>query len=127
MRGGRENVRLPRHFPDAPGKRRINIKRLGGPPSRLFDPPGSQPRWPGPFPTGGFFCLQLAAVPQEFIMEKLEREIMQVSKEIAVKFIESQRLSPSNFEEIFPSIYRVVMDTALKGRERLEEEEGDEQ
>ena len=60
-------------------------------------------------------------------MEKLEREIMQVSKEIAVKFIESQRLSSSNFEEIFPSIYRVVMDTALKGRERLEEEEGDEQ
>ena len=59
-------------------------------------------------------------------MEKLEREIMQVSKEIAVKFIESQRLSPSNFEEIFTSIYRVVMDTALKGRERLEEE-GDEQ
>lgn len=43
-------------------------------------------------------------------MEKLEREIMQVSKEIAVKFIESQRLSPSNFEEIFPTIYRVVME-----------------
>lgn len=59
-------------------------------------------------------------------MEKLEREIMQVSKEIAVKFIESQRLSPSNFEEIFPSIYRVVMDTALMGRERLERE-GDEE
>lgn len=55
-------------------------------------------------------------------MEKLEREIMQVSKEIAVKFIESQRLSPSNFEEIFPSIYRVVMDTALKGRKKLEQE-----
>ena len=59
-------------------------------------------------------------------MEKLERENMQVSKEIAVKFIESQRLSPSNFEEIFPSIYRVVMDTALMGRERLERE-GDEE
>ena len=56
-------------------------------------------------------------------MEKLEREIMQVSKEIAVKFIESQRLSPSNFEEIFPSIYRVVMETALKGREKLGQEE----
>ena len=52
-------------------------------------------------------------------MEKLEREIMQVSKEIAVKFIESQRLSPSNFEEIFPSIYRVVMEAALKGLEKL--------
>ncbi len=55
-------------------------------------------------------------------MEKLEREIMQVSKEIAVKFIDSQRLSPSNFEEIFPTIYRVVMETALKGREKLEGE-----
>ena len=61
-------------------------------------------------------------------MEKLEREIMQVSKEIAVKFIESQRLSPSNFEEIFPSIYRVVMETALNGRARLggEDARGDE-
>ncbi|WP_446425665.1 hypothetical protein [Mailhella sp.] len=60
-------------------------------------------------------------------MEKLEREVMQVSKEIAVKFIESQRISPSNFEEIFPTLYRVVMETALKGRERLEqfEDEGD--
>ena len=60
-------------------------------------------------------------------MEKLEREVMQVSKEIAVKFIESQRISPSNFEEIFPTLYRVIMETALKGRERLErfEDEGD--
>jgi len=55
-------------------------------------------------------------------MEKLEREIMQVSKEIAVKFIESQRLSPNNFEEIFPALYRVVLETALKGRNRLAEE-----
>ena len=52
-------------------------------------------------------------------MEKLERELMQVSTEIAVKFIEAQRLSPSNFEEIFPAVYRVVMETALKGREKL--------
>ena len=61
-------------------------------------------------------------------MEKLEREIMQVSKEIAVKFIEAQRLSPSNFEEIFPAVYRVVMETALNGRARLggEDAQGDE-
>ena len=58
-------------------------------------------------------------------MEKLEREVMQVSKEIAVKFIETQRLSPNNCEEISPSIYRVVMETALKGRERLDEAAGD--
>ena len=58
-------------------------------------------------------------------MDKLEREVMQVSKEIAVKFIESQRISPSNFEEIFPSIYRVVLETALQGRDRIDELEGD--
>ena len=48
-------------------------------------------------------------------MEKLEKEILQVTKELAVKFIETQRLSPSNFEEIFPALYRVVMKTALEG------------
>lgn len=51
-------------------------------------------------------------------MDKLEKEALQVSKEIAVKFIETQRLSPSNFAEIFPSVYRVVMDTILDGQRR---------
>lgn len=59
-------------------------------------------------------------------MEKLEKEVMQVTKELAVKFIETQRLSPSNFEEIFPSLYRVVMKTALEGENILSREEGDE-
>lgn len=54
-------------------------------------------------------------------MEKLEKEVMQVTKELAVKFIETQRLSPSNFEEIFPALYRVVLRTALEGRQLLEE------
>ena len=53
-------------------------------------------------------------------MEKLEREVMQVTKEIAVKFIESQRLSPGNFEEIFPAVYRVVLRTALEGHTLLD-------
>jgi hypothetical protein len=52
-------------------------------------------------------------------MEKLEREVMQVSKEIAVKFIETQRLSPNNFEEIFPAVYRVILTTALEGHTRI--------
>ena len=60
-------------------------------------------------------------------MKKLEREVMQVSKEIAVKFIEAQRLSPNNFEEIFPSVYKVVLRTALEGREMLATEEGDDE
>ncbi|WP_298067803.1 hypothetical protein [uncultured Mailhella sp.] len=54
-------------------------------------------------------------------MEKLEKEVMQVTKELAVKFIETQRLSPGNFEEIFPALYRVVLRTALEGRQLLEE------
>lgn len=58
-------------------------------------------------------------------MEKLEKEIMQVTKELAVKFIETQRLSPSNFEEIFPALYRVVMKTALEGSELLSREDDD--
>ena len=56
-------------------------------------------------------------------MEKLEREVMQVTKELAVKFIETQRLSPNNFEEIFPAIYRVVLKTAVEGQRLLGEQE----
>lgn len=52
-------------------------------------------------------------------MDKLDKEALQVSKEIAVKFIETQRLSPSNFEEIFPAIHRVVLDTILEGKKRM--------
>ena len=52
-------------------------------------------------------------------MDKIDKEALQVSKEIAVKFIETQRLSPSNFGEVFPAIHRVVLNTILEGRSRL--------
>ena len=52
-------------------------------------------------------------------MEKIEKEALQVSKEITVKFIEIQRVSPSNFVEIFPNIYEIVLDTIIKGREKI--------
>ena len=48
-------------------------------------------------------------------MDKLEREVMQVAKEITVKFIEVQRVSPA--------IYKVVLATALEGREKAEKEQ----
>lgn len=54
-------------------------------------------------------------------MEKLSKEALQVSKEISIKFIETQRLSPSNFAEIFPSIYSVVLDTVLDGEKKTQE------
>jgi len=52
----------------------------------------------------------------------MEKEALQVSKEIAVKFIETQRLSPANFGEIFPALYRVVLDTMLEGGKRLQQQ-----
>lgn len=53
-------------------------------------------------------------------MEKLEKEIIQVSKEIAVKFIETQRISPTNFSEIFPNIYKVVLETVMAGQQAVQ-------
>lgn len=44
-------------------------------------------------------------------MDKVRKEALQVTKEIVVKFIETQRISPSNIGEVFPSIYRVVLET----------------
>ena len=44
-------------------------------------------------------------------MGKENKEALQVTKEIIVKFIETQRISPSNFAEYFPAIYKIVLDT----------------
>ncbi len=46
-------------------------------------------------------------------MEKTNKEALQVTKEIIVKFIESGRVSPANFEEIFPAVYQVVRATVV--------------
>lgn len=40
-----------------------------------------------------------------------QEQILRASKEIAVKFIEVGRLSPSNFAESFKTIYDAVADT----------------
>ena len=44
-------------------------------------------------------------------MGKENKEALQVTKEIIVKFIETQRISPCNFSENFPAIYKIVLDT----------------
>ncbi|MDR2604151.1 MAG: hypothetical protein LBC55_02220 [Desulfovibrio sp.] len=44
-------------------------------------------------------------------MEKDAKEALQASKEIVVKFIEAGRVSPGNFAEVFPGVYRVVLET----------------
>ena len=47
-------------------------------------------------------------------MEKDAKEALQVTKEIMVKFIETSRVSPSNFADIFPAVYQVVLETITK-------------
>ena len=40
--------------------------------------------------------------------------IFKVTKEIVVKFIETSRVSPGNFADIFPAVYQVVLETITK-------------
>jgi hypothetical protein len=48
----------------------------------------------------------------EFVSKPVTDEaIMKVAKEVVIKFIEVGRLSPSNFDEHFKSIYSSVRDT----------------
>jgi len=47
-------------------------------------------------------------------MEKNAKEALQVTKEIVVKFIETGRISPANFAEIFPGVYQVVLQTITR-------------
>lgn len=47
-------------------------------------------------------------------MEKDAKEALQVTKEIVVKFIETSRVSPGNFADIFPAVYQVVLETITK-------------
>jgi hypothetical protein len=47
-------------------------------------------------------------------MEKYTKEALQVTKEIVVKFIETSRVSPGNFADIFPAVYQVVLETITR-------------
>lgn len=44
-------------------------------------------------------------------MDKESREALQVAKELTCKFIETRTVSPGNFAEVFPVVYRVVAQT----------------
>lgn len=55
----------------------------------------------------------------EVLMDKMQKDALQATKEIVVKFIETGRISPSNFGDIFPVIYSVVLDTVMKKAEEF--------
>lgn len=44
-------------------------------------------------------------------MDKIYREALQVAKELTCKFIETRTVSPGNFGEVFPVVFKVVADT----------------
>lgn len=44
-------------------------------------------------------------------MDKDSKEALQVAKELTAKFIETRTVSPGNFAEIFPIIFKVVAST----------------
>ncbi len=48
-------------------------------------------------------------------MDQAQKQALQVTKEIVVKFIEVGRISPSNCHEFFSQIYFEVLQTIIKG------------
>ncbi len=50
-------------------------------------------------------------------MDKTDKDVLQVTKEIVIKFIETQRVSPSNIAEVFPCVYHVVQATVQRSNE----------
>ena len=54
-------------------------------------------------------------------MKSLDEQVLKVTKEIVVKFIEVGRVSPASFDENFKSVYRSVKEAILD--HAIEEEE----
>lgn len=47
-------------------------------------------------------------------MKSIDEQILKVSKEIVVKFIEVGRISPTNFSEVYKSIYKSIREAVLE-------------
>lgn len=50
-------------------------------------------------------------IPCGGTVDKDSKEALQVTKELVAKFIETRTISPGNFAELFPVIYKVVLAT----------------
>lgn len=114
--------------------RRVHGKQKGrGLRFRSFTRPGKNPLWViRPFPKGRVFispdsCAGSGAPGlsgagnSEADMDKDRKEALQVAKELTAKFIETRTVSPGNFAEIFPAVYRVVYAAI---RDNADESEG---
>ena len=50
-------------------------------------------------------------------MEKLDKQALQVAKEVVIKFIEVGLISPSNFAKNFEAIYTDILKTLKENQE----------
>lgn len=57
-------------------------------------------------------------------MDQTQKQALQVTKEIVVKFIETNRISPTSFPELFREIYRSVLST-IRDEHGLETSDAD--
>lgn len=58
-------------------------------------------------------------------MDKTSKEALQVAKELTCKFIETRSVSPANFAEVFPVVFRVVAETIRQYPENADMEQKD--
>lgn len=57
-------------------------------------------------------------------MASMDEQILKITKEIVVKFIEAGRVSPASFQDTFKSIFNAVKET-VQGSEAAPEPEND--
>lgn len=81
----------------------------------------------GHFPPDGFLFPNLTTPCKARRMNKTRQMALQVAKEIVVKFIEIGRISPSNFDQFFSSIYFEVLRTISEEEQPLHAGEDDDQ
>jgi hypothetical protein len=55
--------------------------------------------------------------------ESVDEQVLRTAKEIVVKFIEVGRVSPTNFNEVFKSIFQTVRSSAKGIEWEIEHEE----
>ena len=58
-------------------------------------------------------------------MDKENKELRQITKEIVVKFIEMGKITPASFPQLFPLVYNVIVNTlGRQGEADSQDQEG---
>lgn len=47
-------------------------------------------------------------------MQKLDEQVLKITKEIVAKFIEVGRVSPTTFDEVFKKVYKSVKEAVVE-------------